>query len=150
MKTIIKSISVLVLGTLLFASCEKFLDTVSYTENNTSNFPASETDALQMITGIYNVLNGGIYEPASSYFMTAMAASDECFGGGGVDDYDIQSYDHFMYAGLDSQLSFWQEYYNGITRANMAIANLDRSRTKTCATSFWARRTSCVPTCCSN
>ncbi len=126
MKTIIKLVSVLALGTLLFASCEKFLDTVSYTENNTSNFPASETDALQMITGIYNVLNGGIYEPSASYFMTAMASSDECFGGGGVDDYDIQSYDHFMYAGLDSHLTFWQEYYNGITRANMAIANLDK------------------------
>ena len=126
MKTIIKIVSVLALGTLLLASCEKFLDTVSYTENNTSNYPASENDALQMITGIYNVLNGGVYEPSASWFMTAMASSDECFGGGGADDYDIQAYDHFMYAGPDSHLTFWQEYYNGITRANMAIANLDK------------------------
>ena len=126
MKTIIKSISALVLGTLMLAGCENFLDTVSYTENNTSNFPASETDALQMVTGIYNVLNGGPYEPSASYFMTALVSSDECFGGGGADDYDIQAYDHFLYAGPDSHLDFWQEYYNGITRANMAIANLDK------------------------
>ncbi|MBQ3881479.1 MAG: RagB/SusD family nutrient uptake outer membrane protein [Bacteroidales bacterium] len=126
MKKFIKYISVLALASMVFSGCEKFLDTVSYTENNTSNFPASETDALQMITGIYNVLNGGIYEPSASYFMTAMASSDECFGGGGADDYDIQAYDHFLYAGLDSHLTFWQEYYNGITRANMAIANLDK------------------------
>ena len=126
MKTIIKFISVLVLGSLLLSGCEKFLDTVSYTESNTSNFPASETDALQMVTGIYNALNGGPYEPAASYFITALVSSDECFGGGGQDDYDIQAYDHFLYSGPDSHLYFWQEYYKGITRANMAIANLDK------------------------
>ena len=42
MKKIFKYLSALVLATLAFASCENFLDTVSYTESNTSNYPASE------------------------------------------------------------------------------------------------------------
>ena len=126
MKKIIKYVSALVLASMVFAGCEDFLDTVSYTESNTSNYPASETDALQLVTGIYNTLNGGPYEPAASYFMTAFVSADECFGGGGSDDYDIQAYDHFLTADYDSHLVFWQTYYSGITRANMAIANLDK------------------------
>jgi hypothetical protein len=126
MKTIIKFVSAIAMGSILFASCEKFLDTTSYTESNTSNFPASETDALQMVTGVYNALNYGPYEPSASYFIVAMTSSDECFGGGGQDDYDIQAYDHLLYFEPNSHLSFWEPYYKGIMRANMAIANLDK------------------------
>ena len=126
MKTIIKFVSAIAMGSLLLAGCEKFLDTTSYTESNTSNFPASETDARQMVTGIYNALNYGPYEPSASYFIVAMTSSDECFGGGGQDDYDIQAYDHFLYFEPNSHLPFWEPYYKGIVRANMAIANLDK------------------------
>ena len=57
MKKTIITISTFVLASVVFAGCEKFLDTVSYTERNTSNFPASEEDALQLVTGIYSTLN---------------------------------------------------------------------------------------------
>ena len=52
--------------------------------------------------------------------------SDECFGGGGQDDYEIQAYDHLLYFEPNAQLDFWTPYYSGITRANLAIANLDK------------------------
>ena len=53
-----------------FASCERFLDTVSYTERNTSNFPASEEDAKQLVTGIYATLNLDLRDYAgTSYIM---------------------------------------------------------------------------------
>ena len=78
--------SALLLGILLLAGCESFLDTVSYTESNTSNFPASETDAKQLVTGIYSVLNQAAYEPSAHSFIANLTASDECFGGGGQDD----------------------------------------------------------------
>ena len=104
MKNIFKYISAFVLATLAFASCEKFLDTVSYTESNTSNYPASAQDS----------------------FIANLTMSDECFGGGGQDDYEIQAYDHFLYFEPNAQLDFWTPYYSGITRANMAIANLDK------------------------
>lgn len=106
--------------------CENFLDTESYTERNTGNFPGSETDAIQLVTGIYAALNGAIYEPMASYWMAAMFSSDECFGGGGADDYDCQATDHFLYSDPNCHTDYWNEYYAGITRANMAIANLDK------------------------
>ena len=126
MKNIFKYISVLVLAALAFASCEKYLDTVSYTESNTSNYPASEQDAMQLVTGIYAALNQASYEPSAHSFIANLTMSDECFGGGGQDDYEIQAYDHFLYFEPNAQLDFWTPYYSGITRANMAIANLDK------------------------
>ena len=126
MKNIFKYISAFVLATLAFASCEKILDTVSYTESNTSNYPASAQDAMQLVTGIYAALNQASYEPSAHSFIANLTMSDECFGGGGQDDYEIQAYDHFLYFEPNAQLDFWTPYYSGITRANMAIANLDK------------------------
>ena len=126
MKKFFKYLSALVLGSLLFAGCEKFLDTVSYTESNTSNYPASEQDAMQLVTGIYAALNQASYEPSAHSFIANLTMSDECFGGGGQDDYEIQAYDHLLYFEPNAQLDFWTPYYSGITRANMAIANLDK------------------------
>ena len=126
MKKTIKYISALVLASLVFAGCEKFLDTVSKTESNTSNYPASAQDAMQLVTGIYAALNQASYEPSAHSFIANMTMSDECFGGGGQDDYEIQAYDHILYFEPNAQLEFWTPYYSGITRANMAIANLDK------------------------
>ena len=126
MKKFFKYLSALVLGSLLFAGCEKFLDTVSYTESNTSNYPASEQDAMQLVTGIYSALNQASYEPSAHSFIANLTMSDECFGGGGQDDYEIQAYDHLLYFEPNAQLDYWTPYYSGITRANMAIANLDK------------------------
>lgn len=125
MKTIIKPIAVLMAMTL-FAGCEAFLDTESFTDRNTGNFPGSEQDALQLMTGVYNTLNSGVYEPGSSYWMTAMLASDECYGGGGQDDYDVQATDHLLVTEENVHSDYWNAYYSGIARANMAIANLDK------------------------
>lgn len=130
MKTIIKSTAVL-MAMMLFAGCEAFLDTESYTDRNSSNFPGNETDALQLVTGIYNTLNSGIYSPDGTYWMTAMAASDECYGGGGQDDYNAQAADHLLVSDEDVHGDFWNTYYSGIARANMAIANLDKVEDET-------------------
>ena len=126
MKKTIKYISALVLASLVFAGCEKFLDTVSKTESNTSSYPASAQDAMQLVTGIYAALNQASYEPSAHSFIANMTMSDECFGGGGQDDYEIQAYDHILYFEPNAQLDFWTPYYAGITRANMAIASLDK------------------------
>jgi len=126
MKNYIFKISAIVLASAMLVSCEKFLDTESYTERNTGNFPATETDALQLVTGIYNALNSSIYAPSASNWMTAMMSSDECFGGGGADDLDQQAFDHFLYTDPDVHQDLWESYYSGITRANTAIANLDK------------------------
>lgn len=126
MKKNIKYIFAAILASFVLVGCEGFLDTQSYTDRNTGNFPSSETDALQLVTGIYSALNSSIYEPSASNWMTAMMSSDECFGGGGQDDYDCQAFDHFLYYEPNVHSALWSAYYSGITRANMAIANLDK------------------------
>ena len=127
MKKFIISLSALVLAGLVFAGCEKFLDTVSYTERNTSNFPASEEDAMQLVTGIYSTMNLDLRDYAGTcYIMQANLCSDDCFGGGGMDDSEAQAWDHLMYNDIDKQADFWTNCYSGIGRANMAISALDK------------------------
>jgi len=127
MKKTIITLSTLVLASLVFAGCEKFLDTTSYTERNTSNFPASEEDAMQLVTGIYSTLNLDLRDYAGTcYIMQANLCSDDQYGGGGMDDAEAQAWDHLMYNDLDKQGGFFTNCYSGIGRANMAIANLDK------------------------
>lgn len=125
MKNIIKSTAIL-MAMMLLAGCEAFLDTESYTDRNTSNFPSSETDAIQLVTGIYSTFKVPTSTPSQCYWMTANAASDDCYGGGGADDTDIQALDYLLNTDLNFYSEFWEVYYQGIARANIAIANLDK------------------------
>jgi len=127
MKKIIITLSTLVLASLVFAGCEKFLDTTSYTERNTSNFPATEEDAMQLVTGVYAALNVDLRNCAGTcYIMQANLCSDDQYGGGGMDDVEAQAWDHLMYNNLDKQSEFWTNCYSGIGRANMAIPALEK------------------------
>lgn len=126
MKTIIKSIAAF-MTVMLLAGCEAFLDTQSYTERNTGNFPGNETDAIQLITGVYSTLRIPVSnDPRASYFVTANIASDECYAGGGADDGLSHAMDFLLVNDLNAHKSLWEGYYKGIARANMAIANLDK------------------------
>ena len=111
---------------LLFMSCENYLDTESYTKKNTGNYPKSADDAIQMVTGVYATLNKPVANCGNTYYFASELASDDRFGGGGENDKDFQVIDHLMYTNLDRFKSFWSDRYTGISRANMAIANLDK------------------------
>lgn len=111
---------------LLLTSCEDFLDTESYTKKNTGNYPKTADDAIQMVTGVYATLNKPIANVQNTYFYAAELASDDRFGGGGENDKDMQVIDHLLYTNIDRFKSFWSDRYSGISRANMAIANLDK------------------------
>lgn len=111
---------------LLFTSCESYLDTESYTKKNTGNYPNTEADAIQMVTGVYATLNKPVANVANTYFYAAELASDDRFGGGGENDKDMQVLDHLLYTNMDRFKSFWSDRYAGISRANMAVANLDK------------------------
>lgn len=132
MKKTIKLILGVCLASMMSVSCEDFLDTISYTDSNTSNFPASAEDAQQLVTGIYATLNTDLYDNCgTNYFMYANVASDDEFGGGGADDVDIQAVDHMLFNDKNYQAEYWTACYNGIGRANMALANLDKVQDET-------------------
>lgn len=109
----------------LFAGCESFLDTESYTKKNTSNFPATQSDAELMITGIYASMNDLIADPESHPFYIFEMAADDRLGGGSTSNRGAQSYDRLMNAGVSFNESLWREWYAGIFRANNALETMD-------------------------
>lgn len=115
-------LTVLALG---FTSCEKFLDSEDYTKKNTGNFPATVADANQMLTGIYSTFSQAISNPQNTHFYTAELASDDRFGGGGENDKDMQGLDHLMNTKPSRFETYWTARYQGIYRANTALANID-------------------------
>lgn len=111
---------------LMCMSCEDYLDTESYTKKNTGNYPQTSGDAIQMVTGVYATLNKPVANCGNTYYLASELASDDRFGGGGENDKDFQVLDHLMYTNMDRFKTFWSDRYSGISRANMAIANLDK------------------------
>lgn len=109
----------------VLTGCEDFLDTESYTQKNTTNFPANEEDVSTAVTGVYNTLNLAVANPHSSYFYVAELASDERFGGGGDNDKLMQAWDKLMNYNTDASLTFWQARYQGIFRANSIISSIE-------------------------
>ena len=121
-----KNIFYFALVALVFSGCENYLDTDSYTKKNTANYPQTADDAIQMVTGVYSTLNKPLANVQNTYFYAAELASDDRFGGGGENDKDMQVLDHLLYTNMDRFKTFWSDRYSGISRANMAVANLDK------------------------
>ncbi|HPS25671.1 MAG TPA: RagB/SusD family nutrient uptake outer membrane protein, partial [Bacteroidales bacterium] len=120
-----KLIYIIAASIFLFAGCENFLDTESYTKKNTSNFPATQADAEQMITGIYATMNDLIANPESHPFFIYEMAGDDRFGGGSTSNRGSQSMDRLMNAGVSFLEQLWKVRYSGIFRANNAIETMD-------------------------
>ncbi len=126
-----KKVLYIAASALLLTSCESFLDTESYTKKTTGNYPVTEKDAIQLVTGVYATLNKPIANCQNTYFYLSELASDDRFGGGGENDKDMQVMDHLLYTNINRFQSFWTDRYSGINRANMAIANLDKVANET-------------------
>ena len=124
MKRIIYIATVICL-TIIIQGCEDFLDTQSYTKQNTSNFPMSVDDAKKQLTGIYSTLSSAIKNVADTHFYMAELASDDRFGGGGENDKDMQGFDHLMNTKPNRFGTYWEARYQGIFRANMALETLE-------------------------
>lgn len=120
-----KKLLYLVAASLLFASCEDFLDSKNYTMKDTSNFPETIEDAQQMLAGTYSTLNQAAASPLSSFFAVAELASDDRFGGGGENDKMAQALDLLMNYNTDMLKDFYAARYKGINRANTAILSMD-------------------------
>jgi hypothetical protein len=110
-------------------SCEDFLDTESFTQKNTGNFPVTETDANQMMAAIYNTIglalaaNGNYVQ--GSFYMASELAGDDRLGGGGSGDQQLQALDLMREFSIDQSAQFWSVRYQGINRANNAIETLN-------------------------
>lgn len=120
----IKYITLLV-SLVLWTGCEGFLDTDNLTKKDTSNFPSSQTDAEQMITGIYSVLNSDLSNPEQDPFFVFELAGDDRLGGGSTSNKGSQGLDRLMNSYTSNFKDMWSNRYSGIFRANSAIASMD-------------------------
>lgn len=119
-----KKILTLALSTIfLLSSCEDFLDTESMTKKDTSNYPETEADANQLLTGIYSII--GRYEPLQSSFLASELMSDNCFGGGDQNDLLCKGLDQFKKSNEDMFRQGWRASYIGVFRSNFLISVLD-------------------------
>lgn len=112
---------------LALTSCEDFLDSESYTNKDSSNFPKTETDVNQMIAAVYEA---SFYQPRknnddSQYLTWANLASDDMYGGGGSDDQSTQALEHFLFNKNNQMEALWTAAYSAISRANSALVAVD-------------------------
>jgi hypothetical protein len=123
MKTnnIFKYIGTCAFAALTLSSCNDFLDSESYTQSNTQNFPSSMNDVEMLVTSMYANLNHQAAHPESSYLLTNLFASDDMLTGA-----QDASLDHLMISN-DSQFDFlWDIHYKGIYAANTCLEGLNR------------------------
>ena len=124
MKTIYRLICVIFVICGLCA-CDDFLDTENLTMKDTSNFPINETDAVQMVNGIYSVMNRNLADPEEDPFFIFDIASDDRLGGGSQSNIGAQGVDRLMNAYVDWMKPLWKQRYAGINRANNALETID-------------------------
>lgn len=92
---------------------------------DTSNFPVNETDAVQMVNGIYSAMNRNLADPEEDPFFIFDIASDDRLGGGSQSNIGAQGVDRLMNAYVDWMKPLWQQRYAGINRANNALETID-------------------------
>ena len=123
---VIKVIILIIIGSITFSSCKKFLveDPKSYV--SVSNYYKTETDAISAVNSIYSYLNSisvgstaGVYH--SSFWVTAGLASDE-MNNRNVFSPDLDQISNFTASSQNSTLQeIWTMHYKTITIANIAI-----------------------------
>lgn len=105
---------------VLLCSCESFLDTENLTKKDTSNFPASPTDAEQLVTGIYSAMNNLLNDYMRVPFYVFEMAGDDRLGGSS----GTNAADRLMVADPDYYAALWKYHYRGIYRANNALETI--------------------------
>ncbi len=112
--------------TLGLASCD--IDNVeNIGEMSSSQFPKTDADAEAALAGVYQNLNTIHANPQMSFLFYAALASDDQYGGGGVNDKLMQAMDLICNYGADMTNQFYADRYAGISRANVLLSVLSGS-----------------------
>lgn len=112
---------------LALTGCEDFLDSENYTGKDSSNFPVSESDVNQMVAAVYN---STFYQQfanndCAEYMTWANLASDDMYGGGGMNDQRTQALEHLLVNDIKDMAQLWTAGYEAIARANSALTAVD-------------------------
>lgn len=111
---------------LTLGSCNDFLTTEDLTKKDNSNFPKTEEDARQALTGCYAMLrNMTDDDEQQNIFIVSEILSDDRFGGGGPDDRYAQALDRLLKSSDNMFSDIWKINYAGIYRCNMLLESLN-------------------------
>ena len=125
MKKNILYLAAAALCVMFLGGCDDFLDTQNLTKKDTSNFPVNETDAIQMVNGIYAVMNRNLADPEEDPFFIFDLAGDDRLGGGSQSNIGAQGVDRLMNSYVNWMNPCWSNRYKGINRANNALETID-------------------------
>lgn len=109
---------------LALAGCEDFLDTEPTNLKTIENYPATQEDADQVLTGIYAVL--AMPNPLQTSFLSSELRSDNMLGGGGITDISTKAIAQCQKWSESSFADAWKTNYMGIFRANVFLDAIDR------------------------
>lgn len=110
---------------LALASCNDFLSTEDLTRKDSSNFPKTQSDAEQSLTGCYAMLRYLTPDNESEHPMiVAEILSDDRFGGGRPDDAFLHNVDNLTAYNNDMFKEIWDDDYKGIHRCNQLIEQM--------------------------
>ena len=125
MKTNMKKVCIaLASACILFAGCDRLdslLDTTNYTKADTSNFPATEQDATQVVNSIYSSLAMYYMDPKRQPVWRNLVAGDENLGDGNG---ETQGIDRLLEDDSANFETSWKNRYTTIFRANFAIESI--------------------------
>lgn len=125
------SASVLLL--LLLSTCKNQLDVDPQGVTAETDLINDPNAASNLVTGVYNVLWIGGFEPdinSLQYTIMTNVASDDSDKGSSPDDYpDARQIDNLQVTPSNSIINnIWSGYYQGIARANQALARLQNAQ----------------------
>ena len=110
---------------LLVGACTDVLDRVPQGENTLDNFFATEEHAVQSVNATYAQLRNWATHVFSYIGMTDIVSDDADKGSLPSDAFFLQEIDDFTLSPTNvGPSSVWGGYYEGIFRANLAIANI--------------------------
>ncbi len=118
-------IAALTLAATLTA-CEDFLDSEPTGMKTTDNYPATQAEATQVLTGVYSLLAAP--DPLQTSFLSSSLRSDEMLGGGGPSDISTKAIAQCQKWNESSFAVAWRTAYKGIFRANVFLESIDRVR----------------------
>lgn len=117
-----RKLYIIALAVLALCGCDAMLDTTNYSKYDTSNYPKSQKDAEQILTGTYYALAGCVNDSEKYNLYVTNNASDDMFGGGSTSNYPAQAQDRLMIGQQEGLDSAWENHYKGIFRANYALS----------------------------
>jgi len=129
---IYKSFTLALLTGLSFSSVSCNDDYISDVQNlgafDTANYYKNEQQCFSALVGVYDILRkySGGFENMVTFFN---AGSDDLYSGGGssTDGAGIQGINNYSINPNTMPASYWRDYYQGISRANLLIENVPKS-----------------------